>query len=201
MPQAVALRLPESLQALVDCRLDTIDRMLMGRVARQDRVSIVREVEAQVFELLLERDTEDLTREDVLAVLGRLDPPEAYLPESNGGERATPRMSSRLPEPLLTHKGNPRVAKYGGILGLVSLTLALLGPVVGHAIAIPFQSIEVLCIVWGISSLLTFVSGILGFVLALNSRMGSPWAIVGIVTSSISVLCTLALPLVILFRS
>ena len=81
-----AIELSGSLQALVDSRLDTIDRMLMGRVPRQDRLAIVREVEAQVFELLQERGAEELTREDVLAVLARLDPPEAYLPEEKGIE-------------------------------------------------------------------------------------------------------------------
>ena len=59
MTTSVAVPLSESLQALVDSRLDTIDRMLMGRVPRQDRLSIVREVEAQVFDLLQERDGED----------------------------------------------------------------------------------------------------------------------------------------------
>ena len=39
-------QLSESLQILIDSRLDTIDRMLLGRVSRQDRLAIVREVES-----------------------------------------------------------------------------------------------------------------------------------------------------------
>ncbi len=73
--------LSETLQSLVDARLDTIDRMLLGRVNRHDRLAIVREVESQIFDLLQGRDPGPLDRDDVLAVLARLDPPEAYLPE------------------------------------------------------------------------------------------------------------------------
>ena len=38
----------ESLQSLIDSRLDTIDRMLLSRLSRQDRLAIVREVESQI---------------------------------------------------------------------------------------------------------------------------------------------------------
>ena len=75
----------ESLQTLIDSRLDTIDRMLLGRLPRSERLEVVREVEGQIHELLGERGSDDLTREDVLAVLARLDPPEAYLPEGESG--------------------------------------------------------------------------------------------------------------------
>ena len=79
--------LSESLQSLIDSRLDTIERMLLGRVARAERMAIVREVESQIHELLGERETDEPSREDVLAVLARLDPPEAYLPEEGGADR------------------------------------------------------------------------------------------------------------------
>src|SRR5271166_2166973 len=78
---STSVRIPESLQTLIDSRLDTIDRMLLGRLPRSERLEIVREVESQIFELLQERGADEPTREDVLAVLARLDPPEAYLPE------------------------------------------------------------------------------------------------------------------------
>ena len=90
-----------------------------GRVPRQDRLAIVREVEAQVFELLQERDGEDLSREDVLAVLARLDPPEAYLPEEAGVEPCPDATTSRPRAVQPVRKGDPRVAKISGILGLV----------------------------------------------------------------------------------
>jgi hypothetical protein len=60
--------------------------MLLGRLPRSERVEIVREVESQIFELLGERNSDELTREDVLAVLARLDPPEAYLPDEARSE-------------------------------------------------------------------------------------------------------------------
>src|SRR6516165_7522594 len=95
------MQLSESLQALVDARLDTIDRMLLGRTTRSDRLAIVREVESQLFELLHEQGRDELTREDVLAVLSRIDPPEAYLPDEEDPQ--TPRREARraaLNEPL-----------------------------------------------------------------------------------------------------
>jgi hypothetical protein len=199
MTTAVAVRLPEALQALVDSRLDTIDRMLMGRVPRQDRLSIVREVEAQVFELLQERDAEDLSREDVLAVLARLDPPEAYLPEETGVEPMAPRMAPRPHAVQSIRKGDFRAAKASGILGLVAMALALLSPILGYAIAIPLQSIVALCVGCGSVSGLAIVSSTIAFVLAIYSRMASAWAIVGMVTSCLSLLGAIALPFLAFF--
>ena len=66
-----ATPLTEALQALVDARLDTIDRMLLGKVDRQDRLAIGREVESQIFDLLRGRDGETIGRDEVLAVLAR----------------------------------------------------------------------------------------------------------------------------------
>ena len=37
-----AVHLSGSVQTLIDSRLDTIDRMLLGRLSRQDRLAIVR---------------------------------------------------------------------------------------------------------------------------------------------------------------
>src|SRR4051794_41941944 len=88
MSTIASVRVTESLQPLIDSRLDTIDRMLLGRLPRGERLEVVREVESQVFELLQERNADEPTREDVLAVLARLDPPEAYLPEGGAGGSA-----------------------------------------------------------------------------------------------------------------
>ena len=62
---------------------------------------------------------------------------------SPGRSRIRPRSS----EPPRHARATRRCAKYGGILGLVSMGLALLSPVLGYAIAIPLQSIAALCIV------------------------------------------------------
>src|SRR6516225_3753958 len=99
MSTITTVRVPETLQPLIDSRLDTIDRMLLGRLPRSERLEVVREVEGQIQELLGERGSDDLTREDVLAVLARLDPPEAYLPEGEAEYRpaAAPRMPFSVP--------------------------------------------------------------------------------------------------------
>ena len=44
-----SVQVPELLQTLIDSRLDTIDRMLLGRLPRTERLEIVREVELQNF--------------------------------------------------------------------------------------------------------------------------------------------------------
>src|SRR5262249_3020983 len=106
-----SVQLSESLQALVDARLDTIDRMRLGRVPRQDRLAIVKEVETQVFEQLCERDADraQLGREDVLAVLARMDPPEAYIPDEAGGQLSPVRGTSRPRASQPGPKGDPRI--------------------------------------------------------------------------------------------
>lgn len=76
------VELSASLQSLVDERLDTIERvLLMGGVSRGERRGIAGEVEAHVFELLGRRTSGEPTREDVLAVISQLDPPESYAPD------------------------------------------------------------------------------------------------------------------------
>lgn len=76
-----AADLNPELRALIDARLDAIDRILIrAEIAWSERQSIVREVETQIYELLARR-SEMPTKEDVMAVLDSLDPPEAYVPE------------------------------------------------------------------------------------------------------------------------
>ena len=52
MTLTASTQVPGTVQALIDCRLDTIDRMLLGRLPRSDRMEVVQEVESQIFELL-----------------------------------------------------------------------------------------------------------------------------------------------------
>lgn len=80
----LAPALPTHLQSLIDIRLDTIDRILLGRIPRADRIAIVEEVSNQIEEMLARKEKDQPDREDILEVLGRLDPPEAYLPEKSG---------------------------------------------------------------------------------------------------------------------
>lgn len=73
----------ETLQALVDERLDAVEQVLLHTgVPRSERGNIVTEVEGQIHELLSRRTGEnEPSRADVLAVLASLDPPESYAPE------------------------------------------------------------------------------------------------------------------------
>lgn len=96
-------QISESLQTLIDSRLDTIDRMLLGRLSRQERLAIVTEVESQIHELLHANDADELTREGVLAVLARLDPPEAFIPDEIDGEQVSAQDNSDTCSPNCTN--------------------------------------------------------------------------------------------------
>ena len=133
-------QLSESLQNLIDARLDTIDRMLLGRVPRADRTAIVREVEGQIYDLLQERDLESLDRDDVLAVLARLDPPEAYLPEeSNTSPTPTRIPTPRRPTPA-SLPGSSRLGTVSGIHRSAREIASLLeAPCVGGSVGLQRQ--------------------------------------------------------------
>jgi hypothetical protein len=184
-------QISESLQVLIDSRLDTIDRMLLGRLSRQDRLGIVREVESQIHELLEECNTEELTREDVLGVLARLDPPEAYLPEETAGRprsvaATVPTRVSQRPPNL-----NAKAGRASGLLGLGSIGLLLLLPVF-WVIAFALQSDVLVLVLGGGTLVLTLIAAIVGLVLGIVARKSGNWAIVGIVTSAVSPVLVLA---------
>jgi hypothetical protein len=197
MMSVATTELSRSTQHLIDSRLDTIDRMLLGRVSRQERLEIVREVEAQIFEQLHERGADEFSREDVLAVLGRLDPPEAYLPEEAGEAGPVPaRMSSR-PRPgqiQPVRQGDQRVAKFSGILALVVLTLMLLGlPIIIGLLILTNSEVVFLTLGGGLLAL-SFIGSALAIVLAAYCRMASGWAIVGLVNGILGILACIGLP-------
>lgn len=188
--------LSRSTQHLIDSRLDTIDRMLLGRVSRQERLEIVREVEAQIFEQLHERGVEEPSREDVLAVLGRLDPPEAYLPDEDGAPGPVRLRSSSAPrggEASGRGAGSLKAAKVGGILSLVALGLLLLGCPAALGLAILTQSQGVLLLAGGGMMALSLFISFVAISLAGYSRMASAWAVVGLVNGILSILSGLSL--------
>jgi hypothetical protein len=79
---SAAKSLNNDLQAIVDNRLDAIDQnLLRAGLPRHQRRSVVEEVENQILEMLSRLEVAEYTRADVLAVLAKLDPPEAYVPE------------------------------------------------------------------------------------------------------------------------
>ena len=184
-------QLTEATQALIDARLDTIDRMLLGRVPRQDRLAIVREVEGQIHELLQDRDGEELSREDVLAVLGRLDPPEAYLPDDETRMVAPSRVRATVATNTVLRPDRSRRARVAGILGLVGLGITLITPVIYIVTALTES--EAVMIVGVFGSLFTsFVCGALGIILASFARLRGAWAVVGLVLGIFAILTDLA---------
>jgi hypothetical protein len=187
------VQLSEALEVMIDSRLDTIDRILMGRVPRQDRLTIVREVESQIHELLRERGRDEPSRDDVLAVLARLDPPEAYLPDAReGGPVSAPReMPTRATRP--SFKDDARVGHASGMLGLGAIALLLVMLPLNYLIAALFHSEAVLIVLGGGTVLLVLVAALLGLVLGILSRKGSVWSVVGIVTSLVAPLLAFAI--------
>jgi hypothetical protein len=198
MSTVTSVVVPELLQTLIDSRLDTIDRMLLGRVARSERLEIVREVESQIFELLQERGAHEPTREDVLAVLARLDPPEAYLPEEFGAEQASRRpvasRAGRAPAALPTRPEGPvrnRTAIASGILGIASMVLLILN--LPLLIGLANSNVgELVLFVWYFVTGLAFIGSVTGISLAASCRLRGSWAITGLVTGLMALLGSLA---------
>jgi hypothetical protein len=93
-----AAELNPELRNLIDTRLEAIDRILLRvETGWSERRSIVDEVETQIYELLARRGPAP-SEADVLAVLGTLDPPEAYIPEELR-ERLGDAQSAAAPPP------------------------------------------------------------------------------------------------------
>src|SRR5262249_24168120 len=107
---------------LIDARLDAIEQILLRvQVSYSERRHIVGEVESQIFELLSRRG-DSPTREDVVAVLDSLNPPEAYVPEE---------LRGRLGEATIggapAKFRGPRVSKLALASSLLVALLLLLG--------------------------------------------------------------------------
>jgi HAAS len=179
----------ESLQTLIDSRLDTIDRMLLGRLPRSERLEVVREVEGQIHELLGERGSDDLTREDVLAVLARLDPPEAYLPEGEAEYRSDVGPRKPFSAPIIRPAPKPsfQAGKVAGIVGILSICLVMFAPL-GFGLAMLTKSEILTFFLWLGAAGLMFVGGIISLSLGIYARMNGPWAIVGLVAGVVSIL-------------
>ena len=92
-----------SARALIDARLESVERALFGRLSRAERLDIVGEIESRIDELLIEQCTSgcEPTREDILAVLTRLDPPEAYLDFESVEETSQPALEKSV-RPVIT---------------------------------------------------------------------------------------------------
>jgi hypothetical protein len=184
------IQLSTALQSLIDSRLDTIDRMLLSRVARSERLAIVREVESQIGELLEERETDELSREDVLAVLGRLDPPEAYLPDELESEGQA-EVRTPVPQPVkAARQGHHGVARASGFLGLGGL-LALMLLFLSYCAGMALQSELAFVIGAAFSIPCIFVCCLLSITLGIYARRSGVWALIGIVTGGVTLLFSL----------
>jgi hypothetical protein len=206
---------PDPLRQLIDARLDTIERMLLGRVPRPDRLAIVRDVEGQIHEMLAARvvdETSPPDRDTVLGVLADLDPPEAYLPEDGPGATVG---QGRLPVRLVpasalargrrpgagasSARGTQRLALWSGILGIVALLGAVgFGPFL-YLLAVAFSSELLLlvglpCVVVG-----TLLTAVLAIVLAAMVRLSRHMAIVGLVCGGLTLILDLLAALVLGF--
>lgn len=202
MTTLTSTTLDPALQSLVDARLDTIDRMLLGRVPRADRMGILREVEAQIEELVAQKDPATLGREDILEVLGQLDPPEGYLPEClPSGETPAPAIKSGGDAPgsgsAKTRLGAPRkkgnVALLGGLMSLLSLiAIFLLTPVV---LILGFVVFPYFLFVLPVVALVSFSFATTGLILGIKNFGQGAWPIIAVVTGGLTQLFSLAMPL------
>lgn len=188
-------RVSRDAQRLIDARLDTIDRMLVGRLPRADRLAIGRDVELQIHELLQERDAEELAREDVLEVLARLDPPEGYLPEDLtelGGSLPVRLAAVGSGASRREARANPRVGRIAGILGILGLVLIVLSPLV-YLFAILLESEFVLFGGAFLVGAASFVLAILALIFAIRARLRDAWSVTGLVTGCLGLLGSLAI--------
>jgi hypothetical protein len=189
MTTMTAVGLSDAVQALIDARLDTIDRMLLGRVPRSDRLAIAREVEGQIHDLLAERGSDEPDRDDVLTVLARLDPPEAYLPEESDGVPSAVRVPA-VPRAARTGRAAPPASRASGIVGLCALGLFVLA-LAFFVIGVLLSSVVLIYVGAFGATGLSLIVGLIAVPLAFYARLRGPWAIVGLVTGILSALFSL----------
>lgn len=134
MTETLEPTLSADLQSLIEKRLDLVDRVLLdGRVSRSERTTILQELEGQILQLV-ERRSEQPTRDDVLRVLSELDPPEAFLsddddPLSEPAPVRKPFAGGRRPvisEPRPMASPSALALWAGSLVSSVSLATALL---------------------------------------------------------------------------
>lgn len=174
-------------RALIDARLDAIDRALLGRVSRAERLDVVGEVESRIDELLRERRGPggEPTREDVLAVLARLDPPEAYLGDDETSHRTAedrPAPRARVSPPRVPNP-TPKGANASVILGLVAAAGAIYFPI-GCVTALTGQNMMLWLVLWGLAGAAMMLGGGLAVMLGLLERPRRPATTLGLIAGS-----------------
>lgn len=174
----LAQTLPTHLQPLIDIRLDTIDRILLGRIPRADRIAIVEEVSNQIEEMLARKEKDQPEREDILEVLGRLDPPEAYLPEAQGFQEApvsytySPEKNSK---PGTGSTQGSRIWLLGLLAGLGACLFGFIVPLIGLLLTVATDSIAIFLVLFtlpGITSLLLSIAAIVLGIMNPTKKVG-----------------------------
>ena len=188
-----AAELNPDFRNLIDARLDAIEQILLRvQVSYSERRHIVGEVETQIFELLSRRG-ETFTREDVVAVLNSLDPPESYIPEEFRG-----RLAQATIEAVPVKPRGPRVSKVAvGSAILVALLLLFGVPLM--ATSHP-RDAEEIATFFGVNLFLTSLLGVVAVVRVLRSGgrlRGLPFALFAAIAFPLSLVNMVAVMLVI----
>src|SRR5215470_4522668 len=134
--------LKRPLRNLIDNRLDGIDRILMeAGTPRAERGTILSDIEGQIYEMLRAKVGEqEPSRRDVLDVLAKLDPPEAYAPEDQAEKAAelkpiaavaaqSPRLPALENGPSPDKGRTPIMGILACIGGLMTLIIGLPGSI------------------------------------------------------------------------
>lgn len=197
MSIAEAVMTANGARALIDARLDAIDRALLGRVSRAERLDVVGEVESRIGELLHARcGSSEPSREDVLAALAQLDPPEAYLGDDDEAfERPRGFVGGRPGGLGGVREGGGRewYGQVSGVSGGIALLLGLMMPVI-YFLALAAGSEVVLLGGWALVGLMWLAASTTAIVLAAVSRMTGAWSVVGLTLGIVSGLPVLVTP-------
>lgn len=179
---SATVELSPTLRQLIDQRLDAIDRVLMtAEVPRGERSNILGDVESHVFDRLAESAADhEPTRRDVLDVLARLDPPEAYAPEEYR-ERASQAAGATAAAPRMRRAKVSKLAITSMILAACAVPTSLVGMVGVFGVLGEIDEIGlVAAVVAGVPALgLSIASAVLG-VLAIRSILRSDGWLYGI---------------------
>ncbi len=163
--ETLEMSLPAALQSLVDRRLDLVDRVLQdARLPRSERISILQELEGQIHQQLEQR-TEQPTRDDVLAVISELDPPEAYLSDEAGCGGDIPslrRDSFRVEAP----------AAKDAVLPAVPSKLSVWAGFLVSGVAL-FTAVVMTCAVWVAPELTLGLAAIVQVVALVGAALGA----------------------------
>ena len=196
---SMPVELAPDFEHLIHERLDAVERVLLhSGMPRSERQTAVAEVESQIYEMLLQRSPGQVERQDVLAVLKQIDPPEAYL-SHRGNYVVSTNPSARLlqstpPQPAVVAPVTAALtAPQVSVLGLCSAAAGLLGSVglIGVIFGYSMNSEEIM-LLSGMMALLMGILATIGGVVSMfriNASGGREFGL------SAAVFATLFLPL------